>query len=287
MGFEETCFRESVDDMIDKALASGHEFLAGINRQRLEQEPHVRLNLSSAGSAAVAAVAGGHLGAQQSTASSGTVPCAPSRSTTLTGVPHPFLPHATGNFETPSGKAEFYSERLAQSGLDAVVRFTPPAESRHVPLHHRYPLDLLARKADNYVNSTFANLESHRKLERVRTGKMTAACGPERSEAQSRELAFPGTPLTVDTLEINSTDAISRGLRNGDTVRVFNDRGEVHLTALVKGSVQPGVVAARLNWAKLSEGGKNINVLTSDRLTDMGGSPAFYSVLVEVEKIKP
>jgi hypothetical protein len=53
----------------------------------------------------------------------------------------------------------------------------------------------------------------------------------------------------------------------------------------VNGSL-PGVVYAKLNWAKFTPGGRNINVLTSEKLTDMGNSATFYSVLVEVERIQ-
>jgi len=45
------------------------------------------------------------------------------------------------------------------------------------------------------------------------------------------------------------------------------------------------VVAARLDWAKLSPQGRNINVLTSDRLTDLGAGATFYSVLVDVARV--
>jgi len=85
-------------------------------------------------------------------------------------------------------------------------------------------------------------------------------------------------------LEIAVTDATRRGIVDGDQVRVFNDRGEIFLRARVDGAVQAGVVGARLGWAKLSEGGLNINVLTSARLTDLGGGATFYSTLVEVER---
>jgi len=88
-------------------------------------------------------------------------------------------------------------------------------------------------------------------------------------------------------LEIHSSDATARGIRDGDSVRVFNDRGEHRLRARVNGSVQAGVVAAALNWAKLTPGGSNINTLTSEKLTDMGNSATFYSVLVEVELAQP
>jgi hypothetical protein len=43
------------------------------------------------------------------------------------------------------------------------------------------------------------------------------------------------------------------------------------------------VVAARLDWARFGPGGRNINVLTSEKLTDMGNAATFYSVCVEVE----
>ncbi len=88
-----------------------------------------------------------------------------------------------------------------------------------------------------------------------------------------------------DLLEISAADADLRGIRSGDRVRVFNQRGEMILTARVDGAVRPGTVAARLFWAKLSGQERNINVLTSDRLTDMGESATFYSTLVDVAKL--
>ena len=87
-------------------------------------------------------------------------------------------------------------------------------------------------------------------------------------------------------LEMNAADARARGIVDGDVVRVFNHRGEILLRARVDGAVQTGVVAAKLHWAKLSSGNRNINVLTSEKLTDLGNSATFYSVLVEVELSK-
>jgi anaerobic selenocysteine-containing dehydrogenase len=82
---------------------------------------------------------------------------------------------------------------------------------------------------------------------------------------------------------MNASDARARRIADGDRVRVFNRRGDLLLKARVEGAVQPGVVCARLHWAKLSSDGRNINVLTSEKLTDLGNSATFYSVLVEVE----
>jgi anaerobic selenocysteine-containing dehydrogenase len=148
-----------------------------------------------------------------------------------------------------------YNEALAAEGLDPVAAYIAPAESRHSEQSRQYPLELLSRKHDNFLNTTFCNLPGHQKMER-------------RFE-----------------LQMNAADAGPRGIEDGDPLRVRNDRGEVRLRARVDNSVPPGVVSAYLDWARTSPGGKNINVLTSDRLTDMGRGATFYSVLVEVEKL--
>ena len=216
MGFSEPCFRDTVDQMIDGALDTSDPWLNGISRERLEREGHVRLAFGG----------------------------------------DEFLPFAEGGFPTPDWRARIWNEDLAQIGLDPVGEFAAPVESRHSAQANKFPLELLARKADNYLNSTFCNLPSHQPLE----------------------------PKT-NKLEMHPRDAERRGISQGDAVRIFNDRGEVRLTALVDGAVQPGVVATRLNWSKLMPDGIGINALTSERLADMGGGPTFYSCLVEVERI--
>jgi anaerobic selenocysteine-containing dehydrogenase len=218
MGFEDDCFRESVDSMIDAALQSGVPQLKGITRQRLESDPYVRLNLH---------------GDERN---------------------QPWLPFADG-FDTPNRKARLFDPGLVPHGMDPVAAFVPPEESRHRQNAGAFPLELLARKADNFLNSTFVNLPGVQKMERQ------------------------------GELEISRTDAEQRGIVTGERVRVYNRRGEIFLTARVDGSVGRGVVEARLGWAKLSAAGLNINVLTSDKLTDLGGGATFYSTLVEVERV--
>ncbi len=218
MGFTDACFTETVDEMIDLALDSNDPWMQGIDRQQLERGP-VRLKFENSN-----------------------------------GVESSFLPWAEGGFRTKSGKAELYSEALKAQGLDPVAEFKPPTESRHAK-HRDLPLELLARKSDNFLNSTFHNQPSVREMEES------------------------------GLLEISAPDAKARGIANGDPVRVFNQRGDISLKARVDGKVQPGVVCARLNWAKATPGFQSINSLTSEKLTDMGNSATFYSVLVEVEKI--
>ncbi|MBI3696306.1 MAG: molybdopterin-dependent oxidoreductase [Acidobacteria bacterium] len=167
----------------------------------------------------------------------------------------PFLPFAEGGFETPSGRCELRADGLAARGIDPLPAYTPPTESRlgDAGLRQRYPLELISPKAAELVNSTFSNV----------------ACG---AQAGSR-------------LEIHPEDAVRRDIENGAVVRVFNDRGSCRLIASVEPSVAAGVVCAEaVRWNKRSPDGRNVNALTSDRLTDMGGGATFYSTLVEVEK---
>jgi anaerobic selenocysteine-containing dehydrogenase len=159
----------------------------------------------------------------------------------------PFLPFAEGNFGTPDGKCHFGAETLG---------YTPPVESRHgdAELKARYPLELISPKNDDSMNSTFG----HR-------------------DAADRQTA---------TLHLSAADAEARGIHDADPVRVFNGRGSCLLTASVDGRVRPGVVCApAVRWGKRSPDGNGINVLTSERLTDFGGGPTFYSCLVQVERI--
>jgi molybdopterin guanine dinucleotide-containing S/N-oxide reductase-like protein len=227
MGFPEPCFRDTAEEIIRQALAigaDGHSTNPGMEHITFED-----------------------LAAQ------GHIPLGFHRDPET----HPFQPYTSGPFATPSGKIEFYSETLAAAGTDPLPAFIANTESCWGKDAERYPLELLGRKADNYMNSTFANLDGHRKLE-------------------SR---------TTQRLEIHPSDAQARNLADGDPVRVFNDRGSIDLTALFNPSLPAGVVAARLDWAKLNPGGVNINALTSERLTDIGAGATFYSTLVEVTKI--
>jgi molybdopterin guanine dinucleotide-containing S/N-oxide reductase-like protein len=226
MGFQEQCFRDTHEQIIEQALAVGPD-----GHSRNPEMDHVSL---------------GDLKRE------GHIPLAFHRDPES----KPFLPYTSGPLPTPSGKIEFFSETLASQGTDPFPAFVPPTESRWAPDAKRYPLELLGRKADNYMNSTFANLDGHRRMEAKATQR----------------------------LEMHPKDAAQRGITDGDQVRVWNYRGEITLTALVDGRVPEGVVAGRLDWAKFNEGGVNMNALTSERLTDIGAAPTFYSVLVEVER---
>ena len=86
---------------------------------------------------------------------------------------------------------------------------------------------------------------------------------------------------------MHTADAAARHIQTGDAVHVYNHRGRIELVARVGDSITPGAVAARLDWQKLSPDGHNVNALTSQRLTDLGGGATFYSTLVEVQRAHP
>jgi anaerobic selenocysteine-containing dehydrogenase len=159
----------------------------------------------------------------------------------------PFLPFAAGGFGTSDGKCHFRGGDL---------HYTPPVESRHgdPELRRQYPLEMISPKNDDSMNSTFG----HR-------------------DQVDRDTA---------TVYLSAGDAAARGIRTADPVRVYNGRGSCVLTARVDESVRPGVICApAVRWGKRSPDKRNVNALTSERLTDAGGGPVFYSCLVQVERI--
>ena len=94
-----------------------------------------------------------------------------------------------------------------------------------------------------------------------------------------------GVDAQTSVLHMHAADAANRGIESGDRVRAFNDRGSLMMTADVGGAVREGVVRApAVRWNKRAVDKRNANALTSDRLTDIGGGPTFYSCLVQVEK---
>ncbi len=172
-------------------------------------------------------------------------------------LPKTFAPFAKGGFHTPSGKCEFYSASLLEQGIDPLPFYNPPAElpASNPQLARKYPLSFLSPPVRNFLNSSFANLPRFRDAE--------------------------GEP----SLELHSADAAKPGIADGDTVRVYNDRGSYTLKARVNDKPRRGVVVApSLWWKKFARDRRNANDLTSQRTADLGGAATFYDCLVEVER---
>lgn len=120
-------------------------------------------------------------------------------------------------FTTPTGRIGLYSERLREFG-QALPVFKEPPESARQPLAKKYPLVFL---------QLHSKARSHAQLARINWLK---ELDPE--------------PL----LNMNPMDAEKRGIKNGDMVMTFNDRGKVKLKARVHEGIRPGVVVTREGW---------------------------------------
>ncbi|MDR6116933.1 anaerobic selenocysteine-containing dehydrogenase [Aeromicrobium sp. SORGH_AS981] len=193
-------------------------------------------------------------------------------------VPSPdeYAPHREGNFRTPSGKTEFLSSAAAggnfvvplfrqgsndhQPGqpVDPLPHYIPPREttSADPDLAARYPLNLISPKSHAFINSSYANIEFHQKVQKPAT------------------------------LIINPDDAAERGIENGAVVRAFNDRGSVELLAKVDASTMPGVTVCYVgHWRSDSLGLSTLSSLNPTRFADLGNAPTFSDTLIEVAPV--
>lgn len=174
----------------------------------------------------------------------------------------PYVPYAANGagpgFKTSSGKIELFSEQAEREGYGALPDYIPPAESAETDpeLAAEFPVNLLTPAAHHFLNSSFANV-----------------CSLQKGEKEPR-------------IWVNPQDAASRSIQDGDWLRVWNRRGTVRLRAVVSENVKPGVAwSPSLWWHRDSPEGGNVNALTSDRLTDMGGGSTFHTNLVQFARL--
>ena len=161
-------------------------------------------------------------------------------------------PFAQGGFPTPSGQCEFVSARLIAMGQDGLPDHVANYEA--LGSSAQYPLAMISPPARNFLNSSFVNVKSLRDME--------------------------GEPV----LEMHTNDASTRRISEGQTVRVFNDRGSYHCKVRISPRARVGVVnGLGIWWRKLGLHGTNVNQVTSQHLTDMGRGPVFYDCAVQVE----
>ena len=131
--------------------------------------------------------------------------------------------------------------------------YEPPAEVADAVLAERFPLALITPKTHLFLNTTFAN--------------------------QSRQHSAQPSPEVV----LHPEDAATRGIDDGATVRVFNDRGDFECRARVSDDARPGVVVAPMGWWNADyRDGRSAQATTSQALTERGRAPIFNDNRVEV-----
>ena len=170
---------------------------------------------------------------------------------------------------TPSGRIEIFSETIAGFGYDDCLghpAWFEPAEWLGGRQAQRYPLHLLTSQPATRL---------HAQMDMGRVSQASKVAGRE-------------------PIRINPADAATRGISNGEVVRVFNDRGAILAGAVLTDALRPGVVQISTGaWydpehpgliGSLEKHG-NPNVLTLDKGTSsLAQGPSAQSTLVEVEK---
>ncbi len=182
-------------------------------------------------------------------------------------------PHKQGNFPTASGKCEFilkdaknfvagpfrqmYDDYQPGENLPELPDYNPPNESKFTnpDLAEKYPLNIISPKSHAFLNSCYANMK-------------------DKQDVQGEQFVL-----------INEIDAYNRNVKNGDMVRVFNERGSFEGNVKITDDVSAGIIVATLGyWRQLNESG-TVNSISTAKLADMGNAPTFSDNLVEVTRI--
>jgi len=192
------------------------------------------------------------------------------------GTPGERAPHANGNFKTPSGKCEFkssaaangnfivpvwrngYNEKQPGDPVDPVPNYIPPFEvsGADAELSKRYPINLISPKPHAFLNSQYAN----EAMQQRRQGEQTVVVHPN--------------------------DAAARKIKNGDYIRVFNDRGSFEGKAELSDDVQEGLAVANLGyWPGLTRSGSAVNATTSSSHCNLGGAGCQSDNRVEIARV--
>jgi anaerobic selenocysteine-containing dehydrogenase len=159
-----------------------------------------------------------------------------------------------GQGPTPHADGGF----VTQSGkLELRPEYEPPLEVADEALGRRYPLAMITPKTHLFLNSTFAN--------------------------QRRQHSAQPAPEVV----LHPDDAVPRGVDDGATVRVFNDRGDFACVARVSDAARPGVLVAPMGWWNADyPDGRGGQATTSQHLTEVGEAPIFNDNRVELEAVR-
>ena len=132
-------------------------------------------------------------------------------------------------------------------------RETPPTNPSRAKL---YALNIISPKSHGFLNSCYAN-------------------EPHKIKGQGEQFII-----------ISPSDARSRNIRDGDPVRVYNDRGDFEGVARVSDDAPAGVIVATLGyWRSLNRSDGSVNCISSDAFGGLGRSPTYSDNLIEVMRV--
>jgi len=162
-------------------------------------------------------------------------------------------------FNTPSKKLEFYSQLMAEEGLDPLPTYTPPQEAatKDREIVERFPFALVTPASHYFLNSIFANFDV----------------------SKNRE----GEPMVV----INPQDARLYELSEGDLVEIFNNRGSYAARIRIANIVQPSVLMSpKGHWRGADDRSNNVNATVDERDSDMGRGAVYHDNRVNIRLLR-
>lgn len=170
-----------------------------------------------------------------------------------TAGPVKVTPYPDGQrFGTPSGRLEFYSARLAAQGLPGLPDWSEDAHETADA--RRWPLRLLSAPGYYQSHTVFSG----------------------NGYLRGRE----GAPVAI----LNPADAASRGLRDGDRVELYNERGVFGVTLAVSDEAPAGVALVPGQRPRGEAHQDTINVLCGDRYSDLGEGATYQSTFLDVRR---
>ena len=179
------------------------------------------------------------------------------------GLPAPGAmvpPYSDHKFDTPGGKFAFHSKEAEALGLQPLPPFDERLRDEKGEFAGSHPLRLVSSRRSHQFHSFYNS-----------------------NEDNSRLRQFEPTPV----LHMHPHDAVTRGIVDGATVLLFNDRGRARLVVEWTTEVPMGVVSLSDGWPELNEVSNDDTSVPSSvtRALGMGGLPAYQETFVEVRPV--
>ncbi|MFH1490473.1 MAG: molybdopterin dinucleotide binding domain-containing protein, partial [Pseudomonadota bacterium] len=182
---------------------------------------------------------------------------------------------------TPSGKLEFYSERLAEHFPDDKERPPIPKWIEKGIMHDERLSSSRAKMFPLILQSNHGRWRVHAQADDITWTREAPTCKVEGPDGYKYEPCW-----------LHTSEAEKRGIKSGDIVKIFNERGIVLAGAYVTERLRPGVAyidhGARVDFIKAGEieRGGAINTISPGNITSKNAvGNAVTGYLVQVEKL--
>jgi len=181
---------------------------------------------------------------------------------------------------TPSGKIEIFSKQLYNLNN---LKKIPPIPKYIQEWEHPFPDSTASESSpDIFYSGDYAPPNEKYPLQALGHHTLARVHSTHANNDMLNE-AFP------QKVFMNLHDAASRGIQDGDLVRVWNDRGVMVIQACITPRILPGVIDIPQGaWWSPDENGMDfggcINILTSERWTPYAFGTTQHTIMVQISK---